>query len=664
MFTLPMCRLPELSAARHDRQGASLPDKQARVWGNLWAIPCVLVVIFICSGGWTLPLRAQTSTALSVEVVLEPGQTFSDGWILASPRFSSNLTYPLVVDDQGTLVRNELNPFRGFNMDLHPDGRLAWYYTQGAIWEVLDSAMQVSGTLDFVGADPDYHDMELRTDGTALLLGQEIAVASISDSAPDPLDQERAIIDCLIQEQDTAGNSLWFWRASDHIPPNWCTHCNWNASLLDAYHHNAFQTLDGGDILLCLRNMDMVARISRATGELVWACGGPFSDFEFTVAGSAFKHPHDAQLLDGNRLLLFDNGTGKNPLVTRAVEYQLDFEAGTITELQEWVHPDGSYASSQGSVQRTEAGGILIGWGTAASDAFGGGMVSEYDAEGSLLGTLYFPSNHYTYRARKVPEDQLPLKQGCRVENACNFDPGAALEGSCRFVGDPCDDGNPCTVADAIQEDCGCAGMLPPEGAAIGCSDPLAVNFDPCAWPDVDDGSCQYAVTFRADATALDGPPSEVLLVLGETAYPLEPGGFGTWHGDLILGAGDGDYHFVADGVAEEVQRTYALNWPLPSEPEELRGCIGLDAAACPGCTDPDDVAYSPFASDDDRCGPGSWVGCTTVEADNFSASAFFDDGSCALCPDPSCTQDLDQDGVVGVSDVLTLLSFFGLYCP
>ena len=104
----------------------------------------------------------------------------------------------------------------------------------------------------------------------------------------------------------------------------------------------------------------------------------------------------------------------------------------------------------------------------------------------------------------------------------------------------------------------------------------------------------------------------------------------------------------------------------MPSEPEELRGCIGLDAAACPGCTDPDDVAYSPFAVDDNRCGPGSWVGCTTVDATNFSASAFFDDGSCLLCEDETggCAADLDLDGIVGVSDVLELLTFFGVTCP
>ena len=49
-------------------------------------------------------------------------------------------------------------------------------------------------------------------------------------------------------------------------------------------------------------------------------------------------------------------------------------------------------------------------------------MVTEYTAEGDLCGGIYFPSNHFTYRARKVPTDDLPMRQGCRDELACNRD--------------------------------------------------------------------------------------------------------------------------------------------------------------------------------------------------------------------------------------------------
>ena len=73
--------------------------------------------------------------------------------------------------------------------------------------------------------------------------------------------------------------------------------------------------------------------------------------------------------------------------------------------------------------------------------------------------------------------------------------------------------------------------------------------------------------------------------------------------------------------------------------------------------------------------------GCTNPIADNYAAEAVEDDGTCtyqALCgsgtvwsasagqcvlADPTCPQDVNGDGMVGVSDILELLSFFGVNC-
>lgn len=48
---------------------------------------------------------------------------------------------------------------------------------------------------------------------------------------------------------------------------------------------------------------------------------------------------------------------------------------------------------------------------------------------------------------------------GCMDGLACNFDPLAVEDdGSCLYVGDPCDDGDAATTADAISENCECEG--------------------------------------------------------------------------------------------------------------------------------------------------------------------------------------------------------------
>jgi hypothetical protein len=54
--------------------------------------------------------------------------------------------------------------------------------------------------------------------------------------------------------------------------------------------------------------------------------------------------------------------------------------------------------------------------------------------------------------------DELEIG-GCTDSEACNYDVTATDENaSCIFIGDTCDDGDPNTVDDEIQEDCECAG--------------------------------------------------------------------------------------------------------------------------------------------------------------------------------------------------------------
>lgn len=622
----------------------------------------LLLVCWVSMAGHA---QGQTDQALDITVEFASDQDFSPGWILAAPRFNSNLTYPVVIDQEGVVRYNEVRPYEGFNFDLHGNGALAWFSTLDGWWHELDSSLAISDVVQFEGGDVDFHDLELRADGTKLLMGSEVITVNVADSVPDQSNPLRSVIDCLLQELDENDNVIWSWRASEHIPPTFCAHCNWEASFLDAYHHNAFETQENGDILLCMRSMDMVVLIDRNSGGLVWQLGGPESDFVFTDENGAFAQQHDPHLLEGSRILLFDNATGSEPQISRGVEYQMDHDAGTATLLATWPHPDGSFAPSQGSIQRLEDGGTLIGWGTAGSEDFNGGMVSEYASSGGLIGTVYFPANYWNYRARKVPAGHLPLHIGCRNATACNYDEQAIVDGDCIFVGSECDDGNACTFQDAINSQCECEGeFLGPNLDESQCLDPLAINYNPCSVLDFDDGSCQYQVEFRVDATQLSAVPVSVELAWSNLfLFPFEAGGFGTWKGSLVVGNGVWDFEFWIDGTPEGVQRELDLTWPVASGGEVIRACIGQPEALCPGCNNPDDLAYSPFAAGDALCGLGLSVGCTQPGAINFNPGAFFDDGGCQFDITPDCQQDLNGDGLIGVSDILELLTYFGLSC-
>lgn len=617
--------------------------------------------------GFVRPAVAQfEGSEIGLDVVMEPGQSFAPGWILASPRYSGNLTYSLIIDSDGGVAHNALRPYEGWNFDQQPTGDLTWYQQFDAStvgWQVLDSGLMATEVVQNQVGQLDFHDVEFRTDGTVLLMGHENIDVTLTDSVLDLNDADRVVRNCILEEHDAEGNLTWLWRASNHIPALWCSSCNWTVPLLDAYHQNSFQTQENGNILLNLRNMDMVVMIDRQTDEVLWRLGGPESDFAFSNASDVFSQQHDAQMLNDHRILLFDNGLSGANGFARGVEYELDFEQGTVTLIDSWPHPDGEVASSQGSVQRLEDGGTLIGWGSATSDVYGGGMVSEFGPDGELRGTVYFESNHYSYRARKVAVGALPLRSGCSDLSACNYNPVEVLNTSCEFSGDACDDGNACTENDQIVN-CVCAGTaVEVDPNASQCLDEGAVNFNPCPLSNVDDGSCLFQVKFRVDVSLWDSVPQWVTLSLGDNEPLLmSAGGFGTWQADVLLGAGVWGYAFAAEDVHDGIERSLDLvNVGLGVE-AEVRACLGLDGAVCPGCTDPDDVAYSPFSEDDELCGEAGASGCTYPSAVNFDPSAFFEDGTCVF-ETADCTEDINEDGLIGIADILDLLTLFGTIC-
>jgi hypothetical protein len=127
----------------------------------------------------------------------------------------------------------------------------------------------------------------------------------------------------------------------------------------DAFHTNSLSLLpaptglaDGplraGDLLLSMRNIDVIATLDPVDEKLTWALAG------------SFRAQHEARLLASGKVLLFDNlGRGGR---SRVVE--LDPETGEVT----WSYPgEGGdlYSSVCGSSQRLANGNTLITESTA-----------------------------------------------------------------------------------------------------------------------------------------------------------------------------------------------------------------------------------------------------------------------------------------------------------
>ena len=55
--------------------------------------------------------------------------------------------------------------------------------------------------------------------------------------------------------------------------------------------------------------------------------------------------------------------------------------------------------------------------------------------------------------------------------------------------------------------------------------------------------------------------------------------------------------------------------------------------------------------------------GCTYPTAFNFDPLAFFEDGTCVFEVSNPCPGDLNGDDIIGVNDIIELLTFFGTIC-
>lgn len=228
---------------------------------------------------------------------------------------------------------------------------------------------------------------------------------------------------------------------------------------------------------------------------------------------------------------------------------------------------------------------------------------------------------------------------GCGDENASNYNPNATDDGPCNYNG---------------------------------CTNPEAENYDLNA--NTDDGSCQFEIVFRVNATNIDVAGFMDIAGSfngwGSSATEMTEMGYGVWEATLILGVGDYAFKYRNGGSYEDISGDCVGGGYSDRQLSVVDSPMILDAVCygtcglCSGCTDPFSAGYSPFAgADDGSCGGAIVPGCTYPDATNYDVTATVDDGSCQVSGVNPCPTDLDGDGATAVGDLLLLLGSFGQNC-
>jgi hypothetical protein len=192
--------------------------------------------------------------------------------------------------------------------------------------------------------------------------------------------------------------------------------------------------------------------------------------------------------------------------------------------------------------------------------------------------------------------------------------------------------------------------------ATYGCTDPLALNYNPVAVDD--DGTCEYPLDCGEDnAIQLlmfdgygDGWNGNTLTLSAPDGTPVESFTLNSGsEGATEFCLASGCYQFSAGGG----NYLYEISWEMYHDSvlvaSGTAGVSGLfsvngDCSALYGCTDPDALNFNPDATFDDGTCVLPILGCTDPGALNFDPTAEQDDGSCYYdtdvlgCTDPGAT--------------------------
>ncbi len=280
-----------------------------------------------------------------------------------------------LIDREGTLVHcwQQTTPGKWWNVELLANGDLMVIGgdAEGSPTEVVERVADEDRFVQRLAWDGSvrwkqrllaHHDIELTPAGNLLTLGFERRPAPEISTSVATRDDRLLTLD---GEGNLIGarSVLEAVRKSPDVFPlrqvEPSSFGNGGEKGIDLFHANSVEWVrhselaekhdlyDANHILVCFRNQDRIAVFDWSTNEVVWAWG----------LGKVFG-PHDAQVLPSGNILLFDNGLGRRPAFSRAIE--LDPLERKIVWKYKADPPEDFFTASRGSVQRLPNGNTLL----------------------------------------------------------------------------------------------------------------------------------------------------------------------------------------------------------------------------------------------------------------------------------------------------------------
>lgn len=249
-----------------------------------------------------------------------------------------------------------------------------------------------------VDTDSMHHEHSRLPDGTHATLSTEIRILDGFDTpvcGEDPAEFDgtyHLVADIVVLFDPDTGEILDEFNLFDYFDPrddpaglNLCglplpfVFPNWLYSPIDPLvrdwtHANAIEAdVENNALLVSIRHLDAIIALrwkddaDGPAGELLWH-SGPLGDLEL-LNGDWHRYQHAPEVGPGSSILVYDNGNrrlgpdGQPLLYSRAVEYVIDQDAGTASQVWEYRAEKGGtplFAAFVGDVDRLDNGNVLI----------------------------------------------------------------------------------------------------------------------------------------------------------------------------------------------------------------------------------------------------------------------------------------------------------------
>lgn len=224
-----------------------------------------------------------------------------------------------------------------------------------------------------------HHDVEKTATGNTLIVAREEVPREIRQTAREPERREMLYAD-VIQEVSPAKDVVWEWHQYEHLDIDLCCKVpaplDWwagaeNNTLVDWTHTNTVQALpenrwfDAGDkrfkpgnILMSLRQVDLVLIVDRESKQIVWTHTG---DYQGGLSGQHDSHMIEKGLPGEGNIIIFDNGASPTANLAHC-GCSFVLEVDPTTEKTVWVYDkrEQFHSNFTSSCQRLPNGNTFV----------------------------------------------------------------------------------------------------------------------------------------------------------------------------------------------------------------------------------------------------------------------------------------------------------------